>query len=117
MRANHFSAFSRRIATASLAASVTACLATSVLAASPAAAFDMPEINWEGSRAQDVSMKTLDVLIVRPLATARVLVGSILFVPTAIASLPMGEEGVSGAHEVFIEIPMEYAFKREMGDL
>ena len=108
-----FIASSRRIAVAPL----IACLALSMLVAGPAASFEMPEVNWEGSLAQDVSVKTLDLLIVRPMATVRVIIGGLLFIPTAIISLPMGREGFSGAHEVFIEIPTEYAFDRALGEL
>jgi len=107
-----FVASTRRIAVAPL----IACLALSMLVAGPAASLEMPEVNWEGSRAQDVSGKTLDLLIVRPLATARVLVGGLLFIPASILSLPMGREGFSSAHEVFIEFPTEYAFDRKLGE-
>lgn len=104
--------FNRRIAVAPL----IACLTLSMLVASPAASFEMPEIKWEDSRTQDVTAKTLDLLIVRPLATVRVILGGLLFIPTAILSLPMGREGFSGAHEVFIELPTEYAFDRKLGE-
>ena len=91
-------------------------MALSTLVAGPAASFEMPEVNWEGSSAQDVSLKTLDLLVVRPLATVRVVIGGLFFIPAAILSLPMGREGFSGAQELFIEFPTEYAFKRKLGD-
>ena len=72
---------------------------------------------WSGSRAEDVTAKSVDALIVRPIATARVVLGALLFVPAAIISSPMGKEGFDGAYDTLIDIPFEYAFKRDIGDL
>ncbi len=83
-------------------------------AAAPASALDL---GWEGSRAQEVTSTTLDLVIVRPLATMRVIVGAGLFLPAALMSLPMGREGYEGAYDVFIGQPREYAFDRKMGEL
>lgn len=98
-----------------------ALLATSLLlvAAGPAAAVDwLPETDfeWEGSSAQRAAATGIDVLMVRPLAAARVIVGSLIFIPTAAMASPMGREGISAAYEVLIELPVEYAFEREIGE-
>ena len=75
-----------------------------------------PEFKWEGSKAEDVTAKSLDVLIVRPLASARVLVGAAMLIPAAILSSPSGREGFDGAYDVLLSEPMEYAFDRELGE-
>lgn len=88
-------------------------------AAGPSSALDLDafDVDWEGSRAQQVTSTALDLMIVRPLATCRVIVGAGLFLPAALLSLPMGREGYDGAYDTFIAEPTEYAFERKMGEL
>ena len=92
-----------------------AALCLLLLAATPAGALEMPD--WEGTRAQEITSSTLDLLIVRPLATGRVIVGSLLFLPAALLSLPMEQEGFDGAFDTLIAEPSEYAFQRKIGEL
>ena len=98
-----------------------ACLAATMilLASAPASALEFPDLGleWEGTRAQDVTAKFVDLTIVRPVASARVAVGGLLFIPAAIFSAPMGREGFDGALDVLIVAPAEYAFEREIGEL
>ncbi|HIE94639.1 MAG TPA: hypothetical protein EYQ83_17940 [Acidobacteria bacterium] len=54
---------------------------------------------------------------VRPLAAIRFIFGALIFVPTFLISLPMGQEGFDGAYEIFIDDPIEYAFLRDIGDM
>jgi hypothetical protein len=92
-----------------------ACLAsfaaiTLLVAAGPADALE-----WDGSRAQDVTAKAVDLTLIRPVASIRVLVGGLLFVPAALIASPMGKEGIDGAMDVLVTAPAEYAFDREIG--
>ena len=89
-----------------------ACLAaaTLLLSASPSTAA------WEGSRGEDALAKGVDALIVRPLASARVVIGAIMFLPAALLSSPSGKEGFDIAYDTLIAEPVEYAFRRELGD-
>ena len=100
-----------RNATASLTALVLLSGASSAMAADEEQAW-----KWEGSRAEEIAAKSLDVLIVRPLATARVAAGTVLMVPAMLLSSPMGREGFDGAYEVLMEEPAEYAFRRPIGE-
>ena len=102
-------------------AALTAALIA--LSTGPASALEMPDFempdfgSWEGSRAQEITASAVDLAIVRPIATARVVVGSMLFVPAALFSAPMGREGFDGALDTLITAPKEFAFDREIGDL
>jgi hypothetical protein len=69
------------------------------------------------SEFQDITVKTVDVVFVRPLAAARVFVGALMFVPAALFSLPMGQEGFDAAYDTLIDEPMEYAFRRKLGEM
>jgi hypothetical protein len=81
-----------------------------LLSASPSTAA------WEGSRGEDALAKGVDALIVRPLASARVVIGALMFLPAALLSSPSGREGFDAAYDTLIEEPVEYAFRRELGD-
>jgi len=70
---------------------------------------------WDGSRAEQITATTIDLLIVRPLATARVAVGTVLMLPAMLLASPGGREGIDGAYDVFMVEPAEYAFRREIG--
>ena len=87
------------------------------LVASPAAALEFPDFDWDGTRAQEVTSSIVDLTIVRPVATVRVVIGSVLFVPAALLSAPMGREGFDGALDTLITAPSEFAFDREIGQL
>ena len=99
MRAHHSSKFLAGLATAAL-----------LLAATPSAAA------WEGSAAEDVLANSVDVLIVRPLASIRVLLGGLLMIPASLLASPGGKPAIDDAYQVLVEEPMEYAFEREIGD-
>jgi len=73
--------------------------------------------DWESSKAkaEEVSAKALDAIVVRPLATLRVIVGAALMVPSSILVAPSGREGYETAYDVLIVAPMDYAFHRELG--
>jgi len=70
---------------------------------------------FEDSRAADVLLSALDVTIIRPLATVRVVLGAGLFLPALLLSAPMGREGYDGAYDVLIDAPTEFAFRRKIG--
>jgi hypothetical protein len=71
---------------------------------------------WEGSKAEDITAKVLDAVIVRPLAVARVAVGAAFMIPSAVFAWPGGREGIDTAYEVLIAGPAEYAFDRKLGE-
>ena len=101
----------RRPASA-LLRTVTCLVFIGALAAAPASSAD-----WESSKekAAEVSAKALDAIVVRPLATVRVIVGAALMVPSSILVAPSGREGYETAYDVLIVGPMDYAFERELG--
>jgi len=79
-------------------------LAVGALPAAPAAAVDYGEIGD----------KTFDVLVLRPLNAAAVLVGAGFFAISAPLVAPSGE--LATAFDVFVYAPYEYAFERPLGD-
>lgn len=101
--------------TRSLAPFAIALFVMSTLFASPALAeWEWPE--WEGSPAEDVVAKGVDAVIVRPLASVRVVVGTLLAGPAILLSSPSGREGIDLAYDTLIAEPAEYAFVRKLGD-
>ena len=98
-----------------------AAVLLSLIAAGPAAA------EWEGSTGQQAVAKGMDVVIVRPLATARVAVGAALLVPASILASPAcivnlfsGDECgpvFQAPYEILVADPADYAFHRPMGEL
>ena len=88
-------------------------LAMTLLMAAPA---QVTAAGFEDSRAADGLAGALDVVMIRPLATLRVVIGAGLFVPALFFSLPMGREGFDGAYDVLIDAPTEFAFRRKIGD-
>lgn len=60
--------------------------------------------------------KAYDALLIRPLATARVILGTALMIPASIFSAPSGMEGLQASYDTLIDAPVEYAFRRELGD-
>ena len=87
-------------------------LAWALLLAGPGIAM----ADWETSRGADIAASTLDLAIVRPLATAKVIVGAVFFLPAALFSAPMGREGFDGAYDTLIAVPVEFAFDRKIGE-
>ena len=80
---------------------LAACaVAWALLLSTPGAAL----ADWQTSRGADIAASTLDLAIVRPLATAKVIVGAVFFVPAALFSAPMGREGYEGAYESLIQL-------------
>ena len=94
--------------------SLFAILAMAIIMAAPSPAL---AAGFEDSRAANGLLRAVDVVLIRPIATLRVICGAGLFVPTLLFSLPMGREGFDGAYEVFIDAPTEYAFRRKIGDI
>lgn len=89
-------------------------LALALCLAPPAGA---EEWRWEGSRAEEVTAKGFDAVVIRPLAMARVLLGLAMMVPASLFLWPQGREGYEGAYDVLVDAPMEYAVHRDLGDL
>lgn len=57
-----------------------------------------------------------DVVIIRPLGFATVIVGAALFVPAVALSLPNLSTTFDEALEIFITIPYENLFERPLGE-
>ena len=82
---------------------------------------------WEGSTAQKIVSTGTDVAIVRPLAAVRAGLGAMLLVPASILASPAclvnlftGDDCLpvfEAPYEVLVADPVEYAFRREMGEL
>lgn len=89
-------------------AGLAACLI--LMSASPGLAA------WEGSRAERIASTTVDAVIVRPFAALRVVIGGMFFLPASLLASPSGREGITGAYDIFLAEPVEYAFVRELGD-
>jgi hypothetical protein len=71
---------------------------------------------FEGSKAEDVLAKSVDAVLIRPIAAARVIVGAAFFIPASLFSAAGGADSVRAAYEILLDEPIEYAFKRELGD-
>ena len=81
---------------------------------------------WEGSTAQQVVSRGMDVTIVRPLAAVRAVFGAVLLVPAAILASPAcvvnlftGEDCrpvFEAPYDILLGEPAEYAFRRKLGE-
>ena len=91
-------------------AGLAACLI--LMSAAPS----MAEFEFEGSKAERIIATGIDAVLVRPLASIRVVMGAMFFLPASLLASPSGREGVSGAYDIFIAEPIEYAFNRELGE-
>jgi len=102
----------RRRPASALLRTVTSLVFIGALAAAQPSSAD-----WESSKkkAAEVSAKALDAIVVRPLATIRVIVGAAMMVPSSILLAPSGREGYETAYDVLVVAPMDYAFRRELG--
>ena len=58
----------------------------------------------------------LDLVLTRPLGLCAVLVGAVLFVPTAIVTAPMGRDGLEEAWELLVTVPTSSVFQRPLGE-
>ena len=74
------------------------------------------EAAWQGSAAEDAVAKAVDAILIRPLSLVRVFVGAALMIPSSIFAAPSGLEGLQANYDVLLDAPMEFAFKRELGD-
>ncbi len=72
---------------------------------------------FEGSATEDAIAKGLDAVLIRPLAAARVVVGAAFLIPASLFASPGGLDSIRAAYEVLVDEPVEYAFRRELGDL
>ena len=43
-------------------------------------------------------------------------VGALMIAPAMLLAAPSGKEGINGAYDTLLAEPIEYAFKRELGD-
>jgi len=93
--------------------SVLSCLILAVTLASAQPALAQ---GFEGSKTEDVMAKGLDALLVRPLGAVRVVVGAAFLIPASLLASPGGMESVRAAYEVLVDEPVEFAFRRELGD-
>jgi hypothetical protein len=84
--------------------------------ATPSMAFFDSDFRWEGSPAERVVAKGVDIVIVRPLSYLRLAVGAVLVIPAALLAAPNGREGVSETFDIFVVQPANYAFDRELGE-
>jgi hypothetical protein len=96
---------------------VTCLVFTGLVAlAQPSAAAEQASSD-RGNTAEEVTVKVIDAVVIRPIATVRVVVGAALFVPASLFSSPGGKESIGNAYDVLVAAPMEYAFDRKLGDL
>lgn len=57
-----------------------------------------------------------DAVVLRPLGFVAMVVGAILFVPTALITATNGRDGINDARAVFITPLVEEVFERPLGD-
>jgi len=57
-----------------------------------------------------------DVLIVRPLGLVVVPVGVAAFIPAALLTAPNGKDSLKEALDYFVTSPVNYVFRRPLGD-
>ncbi len=90
---------------------------TTTLAFVAVLAFAQPSAaDWNGAAVEDVSAKIVDAIIVRPLATIRVIVGAAMLLPSSMLSVWGGVDGLRGSYDLLLAEPIDYAFDRELGD-
>lgn len=78
-----------------------------------AQAFDTPEFLQPAVKPFEIGF---DAVIVRPLTFTTIIIGAALFVPVFIMSVPNLSTTYDEVVEVFITIPYESVFARELGD-
>ncbi len=57
-----------------------------------------------------------DLVVLRPLGFAALVVGAGAFVPAALMTAPNGKDSLTTALEVFVTTPLEDVFRRELGE-
>jgi hypothetical protein len=78
-----------------------------------AQAFDTPKFLEPAVKPMEIGF---DAVIVRPLTFTTVIIGAAMFVPAVIISAPNLSVTYDEVVEVFITIPYESVFERELGD-
>lgn len=104
-----------------------AVAALALISAGPGVAESDDADASEASTAEQVALRGLDMVIVRPLAAVRAGIGSILLVPAAILATPACFVNLANnadcrpvyetPYDVLVAEPAEYAFGRPMGEL
>ncbi|MDG2050983.1 MAG: hypothetical protein P8M78_12545 [Myxococcota bacterium] len=77
-----------------------------LMLASPSFAADSPSL----------ADKTLDAAVFRPLGAVSTLIGSILFVPAALFSLPIGKDAREEAWDTLVQGQWDNTFTRKLGE-
>ena len=90
---------------------LVAALVAPVAGARPAAA----SLDETAKAAQRAADSAFDLVLLRPLSTAALVVGSTFFVVSVPFVAPF--EGVRPAFSTFVYAPYEYVIKRDLGDL
>jgi hypothetical protein len=63
----------------------------------------------------DIGFKIFDATIMRPSSALSIVVGAVFLVPASIMALPTGRSGVREAYDVFLGYPVDYTFRRPLG--
>jgi hypothetical protein len=92
---------------------LTATLIAALLVPAHAGAQDRDDA---ASKAQEYATKGFDAVIIRPLALSAVVVGAAFFVPAAIISAPGGLTPIREAWEHFVLAPVNFVFRRPLGE-
>lgn len=58
----------------------------------------------------------IDIVLVRPLSAVSLFAGVALYAPAVGLSFMDGQSALDEAKEIFVTIPYEYVFERELGD-
>ena len=77
-----------------------------LLLANPTFAADSPSL----------ADKTLDAAVFRPIGAVSTLIGSILFVPAALFSLPVGKDAREEAWDTLVQAQWDGTFSRKLGE-
>ncbi|MAJ61307.1 MAG: hypothetical protein CBC48_15990 [bacterium TMED88] len=83
-----------------------ATLFAMLLLATPSFAADSPSL----------ADKSLDAAVFRPIGAISTLIGSILFVPAALFSLPVGKDAREEAWDTFVQAQWDSTFSRKLGE-
>lgn len=82
----------------------------------PVANFFEPVTSYDYSNAVNTFEVGFDAAIVRPLAVTTLIVGAIFLGPAVLLTVGDGKESRDEAIELYLTIPYEDAFERELGD-
>ena len=94
---------------------VTAFVSSLILfGATPSvAAFDF---SWEDSATERIVTQGVDVVIVRPISLVRAAAGMVLAIPALLFAAPGGRESIDEVLQVFVIEPVDYVFRRRLGE-